>query len=279
MFWPLVCLTSDTMKKLHLGFILLLFGAGLVPGTSLGADKDPAAGHDNPDCRMCHHRSSGGESQLLASSRECLSCHRQPKSQMASNLGFHQGRARDNCLQCHAYHESGTVTTTRGSIRLAALDGVNAGHCQSCHDGKGSLESLSEAHLVAAKFYHEEAASLKNVSPSQACLNCHSSTSATDWQLACQDNPLEFREHSTHPFEVGVVPGQGSFAHRIRQDIDPRIPLFDGTIQCQTCHQLASETPDLIVAFDSTKDLCLGCHQFRDQPQQQQPVFVTMANP
>ena len=267
------------MKNLQLGLLIIIFSAGLAHGGSFGETDQPVAGHESPDCRQCHLKSSSAGAELAAASNNCLSCHSTMASSKNRGLGFHGNQAQDRCLQCHSYHQPEMITTTRGTIDLGSLAQVNEGHCLSCHDGKGSLNLLSEAHLAAATLYHEQASSLKGISPSQGCLNCHSNNTATAWQLAYDGDVLEFSEHATHPFEVEVIPGQGSYAHRIRREIDPRIPLFEQTIQCQTCHQLTAETPDLILAFDEATDLCLGCHQFREkpatQPDQQLAVAVS----
>jgi predicted CXXCH cytochrome family protein len=268
------------MKNLQLGLLITFFATGLVYSTCLGETGQPASGHESADCRKCHLRAASTGSSLVSDNGTCLGCHSGQVSSRVNGLGFHGKRSQDRCLECHSYHKPGTVTTMRGFIELDSLEQLNPGHCLSCHDGKGSLQSLSEAHLVAATLYHEQAQSLQDISPSQACLNCHSNTSATDWQQTHGGDAMEFSEHSTHPYEVEVVPGRGGFGHRIRHEIDPAIPLFENKIQCQTCHQLTSERPDLIVAFDEPTDLCLGCHQFRDRdPEKRDPLVTAMARP
>lgn len=270
-------LNQSTMKNLQLGVIIILLGATVAQGSAFAATDQTMSAHANPNCRQCHLKTTSTESYLTATNSDCLDCHSSQLSSQPDGMGFHGNQARDRCLQCHSYHESGVVITTRGSIDLAALKQIDTGHCRSCHNAGSSLQSLSDAHLAAATLYHEQAATLREISPSQACLNCHSNTSATVWQLACDSNVLEFSEHSTHPIEVEVIPGQGEYAHRIRYEIDERVPLFDQTIQCQTCHQLASETTDLLVNLGQPKDLCLGCHQFQNQPaNQSDQLMATM---
>jgi predicted CXXCH cytochrome family protein len=55
---------------------------------------------------------------------------------------------------------------------------------------------------------------------------------------------------------------RGSQSKGLRWKLDPRIRLFDGRIECQTCHLLGAGTDDLLVEFERKYDLCLGCHEF-----------------
>ena len=258
------------MRNLSLVTLMVII---LAPGTAAPAPVNPSptaqeySTHQAADCRQCHQRAGTQATGARAvDDSRCRSCHNRQLTRRDDPLGFHASTGTRSCLSCHSFHEPGTVNTTRGTITLDSLADLNLDHCISCHDGTPSLENLNRAHQAAASLYHEQAASLKDMSPSQACLNCHSNTSATTWQAAAGGDVLAFSEHATHPFGVTVSPGRGSYAHRIRKEIDARIPLFGGKIQCQTCHKLTSRQEDLIVAFPSTKDLCLGCHQFRDQP-------------
>jgi predicted CXXCH cytochrome family protein len=147
-----------------------------------------------------------------------------------------------------------------GSLKLDAAGMKESGHCQSCHDRRGSLGALSPAHRVAAGLYHEEASALSRLSPSQACLRCHDNTSGSTWQTAT-DRQLSFNTHASHPFGVLAIPRKDNSSNWIAQEIDPRLPIFDGKIECQTCHLLTAGAEDLLVPFPRKAELCLGCHQ------------------
>ncbi len=251
------------MKNLHLGICTLLIVATAVWAGAPAVADDTPRGHDNPDCRLCHMRTAGTAASVRHDSGACRSCHPDLFHGRAEGLGFHGPGAARRCLDCHSYHTPGTVRTTRGDLELASLKDLNLGHCQGCHEG-GNLAELSEAHLAAANLYHTQAHRLRDLSPSEACLQCHSESRATDWQEQ-GGQVLSFSEHATHPFGMEVVAGAGSFAHRIRRQPDPTIPLFEGRIECATCHQLAGQQKDRVRTAGSPRDLCLGCHQFRDQ--------------
>jgi predicted CXXCH cytochrome family protein len=240
----------------------------LTPMICLGADPGANEAHQGADCRTCHLQSMSAGSAALTGNQSCLPCHGALAGGGRSFGSFHLGAEDASCLKCHSFHAPDVVQTGLGSLSLAQLEGVAPDHCRSCHDGRGSLNKLSEAHRAAARLYHEQAGALKEISPSQGCLNCHSDGSATTWQRQAGGQVLAFSEHASHPFAVEIVPGQGSHAHRIRKEIDDRIVLMDGRIECQTCHNLTSESENLLATFPAPKDLCLGCHQFRDRQDQ-----------
>ena len=70
-----------------------------------------------------------------------------------------------------------------------------------------------------------------------------------------------FHEHASHPYGMTLMLGRETGGYRIRNRIDSRIPLFDGVVECQSCHQIAEETDDLVIRFETKYDLCLGCHE------------------
>ena len=248
---------------------LLLLGVVLgiaVPGAdaSAAAADGAAAAHDALSCSACHGRAfqAGAETQTAAARQErCLSCHASAANAGASSM-FH-GRGR--CLQCHTFHDAGTVVTAAGTVDLAALAGVNRAHCRSCHDGKGQLSDLSDSHREAGRLYHEQAAQLADLPGSTPCLWCHSDSRGSDWQAAASGDRIAFAEHASHPFGIPVRPGQGAVVRRMREVIDPRIPLPEGRLECVSCHQLTASTKDRLIPFPTPKQLCLGCHQLNDQ--------------
>lgn len=248
--------------------LLLASWAPLAAGQSSGSVPPAENPHQGVDCRRCHLQLADRQEAGLTDPDRCRSCHPRQSVGSDQDLGFHGAAAGGRCLECHTFHNPDRIATGLGEITLTALANLDRAHCGTCHQPDRDLAALSDAHQAAARLYHEQAGALQDLSPSQACLNCHSGTGATDWQGAAGGRVLAFSEHATHPFGVAVVPGRGDFAHRIRRELDPRIQLFDQQIQCQTCHNLTATGPDLLVAFPTSKALCLGCHQFRDGSQE-----------
>jgi predicted CXXCH cytochrome family protein len=230
----------------------------------LGRPEYASAGvpvrHDDPNCRRCH---SGADATAVSPAGErsrCTGCHQQATAKDDDGLSFH-GDSRVSCTHCHRYHDPDVVLTARGDISLAALAGVDREHCRACHAPGRRLDQLSAGHEAAAAVYHRDATVLAGLSPSAACRGCHSrDTGIAAWQGAIEGRAISFADHTSHPCEVVVQPGQATVGSWIQQDIDPRLRLPGGKIECVTCHDLTAKTPDLLVAFDRPRDLCLGCH-------------------
>ncbi|MFO7610847.1 MAG: cytochrome c3 family protein [Candidatus Krumholzibacteriia bacterium] len=226
-------------------------------------------GHDGISCRLCHADAgavaAGGG--MPAAQQQCLACH--PGARQAGPAPSFHGRGR--CLDCHGFHAPGTVTTAAGTLALEDLAGVARDHCLACHDGKGRLADLSDAHRAAGRLYHEHAASLRERSPSTPCLWCHSDSRSTDWQAVPAADRLAFAEHASHPIGIPVRPGQGPVVRRMREVIDPRIPLPGGRLECVSCHQLTAATEDRLIPFPTAQELCVGCHQL-NEPADRRPL-------
>ncbi len=125
------------------------------------------------------------------------------------------------------------------------------------------MENLNDAHRLAAVLYHGDSDNLVGKSPSQGCINCHDSDSSSAWKQATEELPLTFKTHASHPIGKRIIPGSGPLGNRIQRHLDTRIPLFDGRMECQSCHDLTAPTKDLLIAFAEPKQLCLGCHQLK----------------
>lgn len=224
------------------------------------------SGHEGIACSNCHQSGAMAASAEAGSpSGECVGCH----SAAEVSRGRFHGTAQNRCLECHSFHEPELVTTIAGSVALKTAGNMDGGHCQSCHDSRGNLGSLSPSHKVAAELYHREAGQLENTSPSDACLKCHSNSSDSSWQAATNGEVLAFNTHASHPYSVKVIPGKGNSSNWIAHEIDARLPLFEGKIECQTCHLLTADNDDLMVPFETKYDLCLGCHKHYGDDQEE----------
>lgn len=265
--------------------LILAVAAPAIPASAPGDDPHAAIA-----CSKCHLGSAaralaastgGGPDPRSATCRECHSHPSRRASAGASALGFHDD-PRSDCAGCHAFHERGRLKTSVGDVRTgdAGLAQATAGHCAGCHLEGADLSNLSEAHRIAATLYHRDAAELATLPPSQGCLNCHAAGSESPWLQETGTQRLTFNLHATHPLGVEVVAGSGQDERRLRADLDPRLRLFDGRIECQTCHQLAAGTTDLLVPVAESYDLCLGCHQLRNpRPSDQRRALMATMSP
>jgi predicted CXXCH cytochrome family protein len=267
---------------------LILSAAPLGANGLSASDADP---HEGLACARCH---LGATARAIATagpndpdprSRTCRTCHRDlgtRGSAASRQLGFHDDPKAD-CAGCHTFHELGRLKTAVGDLKMSAQglgEGVPA-HCAGCHEPGADLGTLSPAHRAAAALYHRDAALLVGMSPSQGCLNCHADDSGSTWQGEAGGQTLKFNQHATHPLGVLAVAGSGRDERKLRSPIDPRLRLFDEKVECLTCHSLTGGQPDLLVAFPSQPELCLGCHQLKNSnpsPAQDTRLMAVMAD-
>ena len=170
-------------------------------------------------------------------------------------------RTRETAWSATVFHQPATVQTAVGQVDLGDGGNMNQGHCRSCHSPEGSLRNLDSAHRQAATLYHAQAARLADVSPSAACLRCHDQGSQSSWMQAVADEALVFNPHASHPYGVPYRPRATRGNWQLARVVDHRIPLFEGKVECQSCHLLTSGTENLLIPFPSRTELCLGCHQ------------------
>jgi predicted CXXCH cytochrome family protein len=258
---------GDTAKKL-LPVALILWTVG----------QAMAGGHDQARCNRCH--GDGAAAGAVSLDREaCTGCHVKAARGDGQPQALFHGDQSQSCVRCHRYHDADTVITPGGSLSLAALAGVDREHCRTCHQPQARRDRLSPGHEAAAALYHERAADLAGLSPSAACRACHSQGAGVEaWRHAVEGRAIAFADHTSHPCEIAVHPGQATVGSRIRPDIDPRLNLPAGQLECVTCHDLTADTPSSLVAFAAPSDLCLGCHQLK-QPEPTTIVAIDLMSP
>jgi predicted CXXCH cytochrome family protein len=220
-----------------------------------GLPATAGTGHEQVACDRCH---TGGGAATVSGDAACRVCHTFEVHVDAATLAFHARPNRD-CLDCHAFHAPELVRAGAAIFRFAHGDAAARDLCRSCHAPGSDLAALGDDHRAAAAVYHVDSSHLTGLTPSQSCLLCHGGASGdARAQLAASPAP-RFAEHASHPFGVAVRPGVGG-GFPVRPRIDARIELFGGRIECQTCHHLAGDAADLLVALDGPDGLCLGCH-------------------
>ncbi len=251
------------MRKNLIIYSLVMYWASLQPAVA-EAGPEPRS-HQEAACSLCHDGGAlvdpAGSPQVA---RRCLNCH--PGDRLARHTTA-VGADRDGqgCLDCHRFHGSQDRQAAGGGHAVGS-PGLDSGHCRACHNPEGNLQLLSAAHRTAAGLYHAAGKDLEGVSPSESCLRCHASDSASPWQDATAESALGFNTHASHPYGVMVIPGAGNRFDHIRWHLDERLPLFDGKLECQTCHLLTAGTPYDLISYENPYDLCVGCHQHEATP-------------
>lgn len=235
--------------------IMFVFGAAMQDPLW----PDQPTGHMETDCTRCHPLVADiGATSFSPTdfSRECRTCH------SARIIGttdfarsFHQSGAV--CTDCHSFHETSRLRVGEADFSVGDRNNRRTGQCGACHSS-GSLANLSEGHRAATAFYHSDRP-LK-LSASQSCLACHGAESKIVTGIRTEGTPT-FAEHGSHPVGIEVVPGSGVPGNRIRAQLDSRLRLVDGRIECQTCHDLTAGNPSRLVTFENQNQLCRGCHE------------------
>lgn len=220
-------------------------------------------GHDEIACSQCHQlfASVSTSFQDIDLSVQCKRCHKvQAAGASDSPLTFHDDTER-SCLTCHSFHHTEQVSARGRIFSFDFTSSRQQGQCFSCHGANQDLSALSSGHRRAAQVFHSDSRITAVLSPSEACLICHSqSRMASDATLNEMISP-RFEEHGSHPVGMKVRAGSGQPGNRIRSHIDGRIALFGGKIECQSCHSLSSSAPHRLVAFENESDLCRSCHE------------------
>jgi predicted CXXCH cytochrome family protein len=244
----------------------LLLTAAFLPRIEPGnAGESPVASHFNIDCASCHAQVAdvtGDGLGMPSYDAKCRNCHTNLNQvDQTSALSFHQNPSRP-CSNCHSFHNPEEIVAGKRPFLIRFEQKSRFNQCRACHGAGENLSALSEGHLVAAKLFHSDFRIVGHLTPSQACLACHSERSTTSAELssAMAVTP-RFADHASHPVGVQVVPGSGRDGNRIRMQLDSRLQLFGGRMECQTCHSLSSSLPNHLAGFKDRDDLCRGCHQ------------------
>ena len=254
----------STFAKAALTVVLLTSLIWLIHfGPAAAGSRNPAE-HSQTDCAQCHSliaQTDNSDPTTVNLSSRCRDCHgtlTEIDNQPATT--FHKNPDRP-CTDCHFFHDT-EMLTVAGTIFRFDFEGNSAAfQCYACHTDGMSLGNLSPGHQLAKKLYHTDSRLMTTLSPSETCMACHTSGSAVAAVEMNGLTPPRFSQHATHPLGVTVLPGSGNVTNQIRQQLDTRLPLHDGRVECQSCHSLTSKTAKNLINFDNTYDLCLGCHQ------------------
>lgn len=248
--------------KIEVAVLTLLFTVASLYIHIGQAGESQHGNHRTTDCAFCHTLVVDITSEAapaLDLNRYCLGCHDARKIDMNSPLTFHT--ATSQCTNCHSFHAPDIIVAGDRTFKYRFdRNSRQRTLCVSCH-GKGENPNLiSEGHRRAANLYHADYEILAGLTPSQACMLCHSENSNLDPQVTSGLQVPQFPNHSSHPVSIKVVPGKGEPGNKIKFVIDQRLRLFDGSLECQTCHSLSAMTPDRLANFPNTTEMCNGCH-------------------
>ena len=219
------------------------------------AQADQPAEHLSPTCATCHDHHPDGE---LPVDETCLGCHEPwlPEHDAVAGV-FHDPDDRA-CSRCHGYHSTEKLKATGNMFLRPFGDQQVLRHCSSCHRNDEILDNVSAGHVTAAALhYHVDAGGLLPATMSEICLRCH------DEESDDSDTPPEtptFPAHASHPIGLTIPPYSPWEHSEFQVEIHPELELFDGHIECITCHRLPATTVFRLVPLPSVTAICNGCH-------------------
>ncbi len=244
---------------------LLYFGAGL-PLTEASLESENA--HGQIDCSRCHKMQasipradgSGELNSALPSSNDCMQCH--TVEQMGSN-SFHNSGYGD-CLSCHSFHHSEELTIAGRPASLSTAK-ASVELCADCH-GESTTPEVSPGHRLAAQLIHGEQEGRFAEQPSEFCLLCHDRDASLPIAAPELSEFPRFHVQASHTYGTILVPGSGRPGSqlKIQREFPPEMPLFEGKIECQTCHSLVSGEKYLLTKRIE-QGLCNDCHDMGDR--------------
>jgi len=222
--------------------------------------------HKSIPCTKCHLQQAMVTKNKQAIPKidkmsKCRSCHKQNiKNKFNISLNFHADYSRP-CSDCHSFHNASFVSARDKKFEINIENKRQLFLCSSCHNDNQNVEYLSPGHKIAAKLFHSDDKYLGSLSPSQDCLICHSHNSRYKGLANFRYLPQLDEKHD-HPVGVILKKGKMKNGNRIRKNIDSRLKLFDGKIECQTCHSLSANNQYRLVISNDINKLCKGCHLF-----------------
>lgn len=216
--------------------------------------------HESVSCSDCHSLVAENENLSLLvddSDLRCTECHDLSEFPTRLATAFHASGRRD-CSGCHLFHTPRRLRVGDSSFQHAIGNAVVARHCESCHGEGRRSDGLGAGHLGATDLFHGGKPDLASLSPSQGCLLCHSSEAEG---FAMADDAPRIHPAASHIYGEPLQNSAGVGGYSIRVNLDSAIRLFDGRIECQTCHDITGGTRFLLVALDGEPVACLGCHR------------------
>lgn len=176
-----------------------------------------------------------------------------------------QAVADQSCLECHEDHVL-PAANIHNRIMNFEVVGVQKG-CEGCH-GPG------DAHMEEgdpSKIFSFSRASAEE--SSQACLKCHASLQAMDFNLSDHAaNEVDCAScHSTHNTS-GLVKTDPELCMDCHKDIMARVnfpsrhPLREGKMKCSSCHAHHGSMVKNLKTHERLNDLCLNCHADKQGP-------------
>lgn len=181
-----------------------------------------------------------------------------------SNTGFVGDKA---CLECHDGIMKNYSKNVHARLADFELKGLAKQGCESCH-GPGAAHA--EEGDVSKIFGFKKVSADK---ASAACLSCHKSLKASDWNLSdhAVDEVACTTCHSVHKGK-DLKKSDPYLCMSCHKDIKTKSyfpshhPMREGKMKCSSCHQHHGSLVKNLQTNERLNDLCLKCHADKRGP-------------
>ena len=198
-------------------------------------------------------RITGGGTPTAGISEVCVVCHtpHQASTSAGQTPLWNKGLSGQATYSVYSSPTLNAVPTELGGATLGTAQVSNL--CLSCHDGTVSVLSMANlpnsggtntattvaGHILASG--QIDPASTANIG-----------TSLTN------DHPINFTYDATLATADGGLTTPSSLAY---VDAGKKVPLFAGTVQCASCHDVHDNVnPPFLVMANTASALCTTCH-------------------
>ena len=255
-------------RMFWLPILLILLVFSIVQATSDWEDDDLSfstgstkivKAHREASCNDCHQMVASFDADMPNKDflgRKCLDCHAS-RTVSTSILAeyFHLDKSRA-CIDCHSFHETDQLTA-QGKSFVFDYSETRRFQCISCHNKSGNIQSVSKGHRAVLGKFHENTELSKFSSPSTKCLQCHANQSSSKTHEGEVVTAIHINSSASHVVGVPVrIKGDDGSKAFNQQELS----LFEGKMECQTCHRLNAGTKYCLVRFEQDYDLCWSCH-------------------
>lgn len=170
------------------------------------------------------------------------------------------------CMECHDELVKGFEGNIHHRVKDFELKGVQKG-CESCH-GPGAAHAEEGD---ATKIFTFKNATADEAS--QACLKCHNSMNASDWNMS--DHALNEVSctscHNVHKSKGHGV-SEPNTCFKCHTDIKVKSfypshhPMREGRMKCSSCHSHHGSLVKNLKTNERLNDLCFKCHADKRGP-------------
>ena len=222
-------------------------------------EKRVVAEHTSAACGNCHQFFASVETDGLGEvdlGQGCRDCHNSQPFKLAENYGqFHADDSR-SCAECHSFHDVSRIKAGSQAFRFDGSDKTRF-LCRTCHNREGAIEGISAGHRAAREYYHRDSQYFEKLTPSATCQECHSGNVTLKIENGEFRRAIHINSLASHP--IGRPLGRMSSLSDKALEIS-QLYVFDGQVDCQTCHRLNSGSNASLHTFDNQYDLCWSCH-------------------